>query len=41
MAERSQAEGLWNDVMFQSLSAENEKRYYELADQCRAAAEAS
>jgi uncharacterized membrane protein len=39
MAERSQAEGLWNDMMFQSLSAEDEQRYYDLADQCRAEAE--
>ena len=40
MAERSQAEGLWNDMMFQSLSAEDEQRYYDLTDQCRAEAEA-
>jgi len=39
MAERSQAEGLWNDMMFLSLSAEDEKRYYDLADECRAEAE--
>jgi len=39
MAERSQAEGLWNDLMLQTLSAENAQRYYTLADACREEAE--
>ena len=34
-----QAEGLWGDVMRQTLSAEQEQRYFALSDRCRAAAE--
>jgi hypothetical protein len=40
MADRSQAEGIWNDLIRQSLSAEDEQRYYALVDTCRAEAEA-
>jgi len=39
MAERSQAEGFWNDLMRQALSADEEQRYFAIVDECRAAAE--
>jgi uncharacterized membrane protein len=39
LAERSQAAGLWSDLMRQSLSPEQERRYFDLVDECRAAAE--
>jgi uncharacterized membrane protein len=39
LAERSQAEGLWDGLMRQTLDAEGEVRYFALADQCRAEAE--
>jgi hypothetical protein len=34
-----QAEGLWSDLMRQTLSAEGEQRYFALVDACRAEAE--
>jgi uncharacterized membrane protein len=37
-AERSQLEGLWNDVMRQALTAEDQRRYYAIVDACRAEA---
>lgn len=40
LADRSQAEGLWRDLMRQTLSVEQERRYFALADACRAASEA-
>ena len=40
LAERSQAEGLWADLMRQTLTAEGERRYFTLADECRAGAKA-
>lgn len=40
LAERSQAAGLWSDLMRQTLTAEDERRYHDLVDSCRAAAEA-
>ncbi len=39
LAERSQAAGLWSDLMRQNLSLEQERRYFDLVDDCRAAAE--
>ena len=39
-AERSQAEGLWSSLMQQTLTSEEEQRYFALVDQCRAEAEA-
>jgi uncharacterized membrane protein len=39
MAERSQAAGLWEGLMRQDLSEEDEIRYFDLADQCRVEAE--
>jgi uncharacterized membrane protein len=39
VAERAQAEGLWSDLMFQSLSVQDELRYFTLADACRAQAD--
>lgn len=38
LVERSQAAGLWSDMMRQSLSPDQEQRYFDLVDQCRAAA---
>jgi uncharacterized membrane protein len=35
LAERSQAEGLWDGLLRQNLDAEGEARYFTLADQCR------
>jgi uncharacterized membrane protein len=40
IADRAQAEGLWSGMMRQSLSVEQELRYFTLVDECRAAAEA-
>jgi uncharacterized membrane protein len=40
VAERAQAEGLWSGLMRQSLSVEEELRYFTLVDECRTAAEA-
>jgi uncharacterized membrane protein len=39
LAKRSQAEGLWEDLMRQSLDADEAERYFALSDQCRAEAE--
>lgn len=39
LAKRSQAEGLWKDLMRQSLDAAQAERYFALSDQCRAEAE--
>jgi uncharacterized membrane protein len=39
LAKRSQAEGLWRDLMRQSLDAAQAERYFALSDQCRAEAE--
>ena len=37
LADRSQGEGLWGDLMRETLSEEQTRRYFELADACRAA----
>jgi uncharacterized membrane protein len=37
LADRSQAEGLWGDLMRETLGQEQTRRYFELADACRAA----
>jgi uncharacterized membrane protein len=39
LAERSQAEGMWGDLMRETLSEDQTARYFELADSCRAASE--
>ncbi len=39
IAKRAQGEGLWGDLMRQSMSVEQEMRYFTLVDECRAAAE--
>jgi uncharacterized membrane protein len=38
-AEGSQAAGLWSDLMRQTLSIDQQQRYFDLVDQCRGAAE--
>lgn len=38
IADRSQAEGLWRDLMRQTLNPEQQQRYFALADTCRAEA---
>ena len=38
LAERSQAEGLWDQVVTETLSAAERERYFAVADQCRAEA---
>lgn len=38
LAERSQAEGLWDQVVTETLTPEETERYFALADQCRAEA---
>jgi len=40
LAERSQGEGLWGDLMGETLSEDQTRRYFELADACRAAPDA-
>jgi len=37
-ARRSQAEGLWSDLMRQTLTAPREQRYFEIVDECQARA---
>ena len=41
IADRAQAEGLWSGMMRQTLSAEQEMRYFTLVDECRARSEAN
>jgi hypothetical protein len=38
-AERSQAEGIWSDLMRQTLSSDRQQRYFDIVDACRSSAE--